>query len=765
MKLSDYIAENRRKMAFLIFCITIIFLSIIVTRGIHYEFEEENFLPENETVKANEEVLNEYTNEYMIPALVKSKDGNILNKTDLLEILHMEKRIYESTGAEPLSVADIIASVFLSSNISIDYEEKIKGIENISNEDIIKLFNFPFFPKGIVSILLSKDFDEKNITAEATVIKVSLNGSLYKDDERALEEERKVKEAAGGSYEFIEPYILGGKLIEEEILQISTESLSIILLLSILFVIIVLFLIYRSILDVVLSLLSLAIAIIWTYGFASALNYSLNPLTMAIPVLLTGLGIDYSIHLRMRIREDGSTKIALKTVGTALFLSALTSSIAFLSNISSFIPALRQFGILSAFGIFSCLAAAVTLAPFHGKRKGEQEYVAPVLANLTTSIQKRKKIILFFIFVITIFMGYSAWHINAEFDMMKFLPEKLETSQHITYLIQNFEGVQGEEVDILIKDNMTEPEKLEKIYHIIENAGNDPYVVKVRGKAQIVSIFSVMKDYANKSYGLHYNATFERMYNMVFYENGLPKENATYEDIAAAYALLYSIAPDDMKHVIHKGENYDGCVIRISTDTGKKEKNISILFGELKKDIGGEKAVITGSIISTFIILKEIRSSQIKSLFLTILFSFIVLETIFLKKKKSFALGFIITLPVIISSLWIIGTMSLFKIPLTITTVAVSSLTIGLGIDYSIHIAYKFLEGKDSISSISRTGSALFGAALTTIAAFGLLSFSPLPQIRLFGMAISVGIVYSFILCAFILPILLQYWKSLRHFS
>jgi predicted RND superfamily exporter protein len=109
--------------------------------------------------------------------------------------------------------------------------------------------------------------------------------------------------------------------------------------------------------------------------------------------------------------------------------------------------------------------------------------------------------------------------------------------------------------------------------------------------------------------------------------------------------------------------------------------------------------------------------------------------------------------------------MSLFKIPLTITTVAVSSLTIGLGIDYSIHIAYKFLEGKDSISSISRTGSALFGAALTTIAAFGLLSFSPLPQIRLFGMAISVGIVYSFILCAFILPILLQYWKSLRHFS
>ncbi|RLF44380.1 MAG: hypothetical protein DRN17_04560, partial [Thermoplasmata archaeon] len=275
-------------MAFLIFCITIIFLSIIVTRGIHYEFEEENFLPENETVKANEEVLNEYTNEYMIPALVKSKDGNILNKTDLLEILYMEKRIYESTGAEPLSVADIIASVFLSSNISIDYEEKIKGIENISNEDIIKLFNFPFFPKGIVSILLSKDFDEKNITAEATVIKVSLNGSLYKDDERALEEERKVKEAAGGSYEFIEPYILGGKLIEEEILQISTESLSIILLLSILFVIIVLFLIYRSILDVVLSLLSLAIAIIWTYGFASALNYSLNPLTMAIPVLLTG---------------------------------------------------------------------------------------------------------------------------------------------------------------------------------------------------------------------------------------------------------------------------------------------------------------------------------------------------------------------------------------------------------------------------------------------------------------------------------------------
>ncbi len=769
MKISDYISKNPRKIIFSVFLITIFFLTVIYVKGIHYEFEEENFLPRNEIVQANEEIFENYANKYIVPILIKARHGNILNKTALIEILQMESKIYESTKAEQMSIADVISSAFLLFDQSASYEDKINEMERRSDEDIRKLFTSPIVSNKIlsfVSLLLSKDFDAKNVTAEACVARVSLNGSLIKDRERALIEEKKIKELAKGNYAFIEPYVLGGRLIGEEIMNSNRKSLSILLPISFFLVIAVLLFIYRRIRDVLLSLLSIAISIVWMYGFASLLNYSLNPLTTAVPVLLVGLGIDYSIHMRMRLKEEKekgrrkeeAVKIALKTVGIALILSALTTSVAFLSNISSFIPLLQQFGIISAFGIFACLIITICFTPFYGEvnkkiSKGNQP-ISFLLTNLAKIAQKRKTFILLLVSVITILMAYFAVQAEAEFDIMDFLPEKLEISKQVTYLLQKFEAAEGEEADVLVRANVANPEIIRKMYSTVENIEDDPYVV------QIVSIFSVMEDYANESYGLNYNSTFSSLYYKIFDKNGFIMENATEEDVVALYDYLLTLAPDDLRYVVHKGDIYDGSVIRILTRTGKNERNISILFGELKKDVQIENAIVTGGIISSYIVLKELRASQIKSLLFTLLFSLILLEIVFLKIRKSVALAFISLLPVAFSAIWIIGTMFLLQISITVTTITVASLAIGLGIDYSIHMTHRFLEEEDFLSTISSTGSALFGSALTTIAAFGLLSFSLLPSVQLFGIAISIAVFYSFILCTFILPILLQIWKS-----
>ena len=758
----DYIVENSRKIVFAVFFTTIIFVSIIFVKGIHYEFDEESFLPQNEIVRANEEVLQNYTNEYTAFILVKAKYGNILNKTALIEILQMEKRIYEATKAKQLSVADVISSAFLFFNLSVSYEEKIKEIEGKSDEDIKKLFHIPLISKRLssfISLLLSKDFDSENVTAKACVVKISLDSMLIKDRDKALEEEKKIEEAIG-EYDFIQPYLIGGRLIEEKIMNANRQSLLLLLPISFFLVVAVLLIIYRGIRDVLLSLLSIAIAIIWMYGFASLLNYSLNPFTTAVPVLLVGLGIDYSIHIRMRIgeeREKGrkeAIKISLRTVGVALILSALTTSIAFLSNISSFIPLLKQFGIISAFGIFSCLLITLFLAPFYSKTS---HTLSNSFAHIAKIAHSKRIFILLLISFITILMSYFAFQIETEFDMMDFLPKELDLSKQIKYLLQEFEGAGGEEADILIEANVANPEVLKKIYETIENIKDDPYIVRSNKEAQIVSIFSVMKEYANETYGMKYNSTFSSLYYKIF-DDELPKENATEEEIIELYDYLATIAPDDFKYVMRN--DYSECVIRILTHTGKNEENISILYNELKKDLQVKNAVITGGIISSYVILKELRASQVKSLFFTVLISTFILGIVFIKRGGSLTLAFISMLPVVLSAIWIIGTMFLLHIPLNVTTITVASLAVGLGIDYSIHITHRFLEKENLVSTISSTGYALLGSALTTIAAFGLLSFSLLPPIRLFGIAISIAIIYSFILCTFFLPIILHMWKS-----
>lgn len=738
------IIKFRKKLLLIVLIISIFFSIIIAYKGIEYEFGEKDFLPKNEIVEANEKIIEEYTNEYFVPILVKSKNGNILEKENLIEILLIEKRLNENLGIEPLSIADIISSSYLSiNNISnFSYENKIEAIEKAN---ISQILNLPFI-KPYLFVFLSKDFNGKK--AEATIIKVALNGSLIKDDKKALENETRILETIRNN-EHIEVSVLGARIISQEIMKANNKSISMLLPLSFFLVIIVLTYIYKDFFDLIMSLIAIGLAILWTIGFTIAVGYKFNPLITSIPVLLVGIGIDYAIHIRMRIREIKKIDILV-----ALLLSAFTTSVAFLSNISSSIPTLKKFGIICSFGIFSCFFITLSLMSYKGKGKKEKEKFVKV-AYL---IKNRKKEVAFLTIFFTIISISYALKIEAEFDMMDFLPKEMKISQEIEYLFRNFEEAQREEAIIMIKGNITNPSMLKEIAEIEENIKNDKFVVKYG----ILSILSLMKDYAEENpFDLRYNKSFSIIYKKYF-ENNLPRENVSSEEIKEVFDFLFEIAPNDAKRVLHRNKEYDECIIRIATNTGKKEENITILYNELKEDLNNKEAIITGGIISGYVILKAFRNSQLKSLLLTILISFIVLEIVFLKKSKSFLIGFISLIPVILSAIWIIGTMSLLSIPLTITTITVASLAVGLGIDYSIHMTYRFLKERNIEKTISSTGYALLGSALTTIAAFALLAFAALPPLRLFGISIAIGISFSYIACVFILPVLLASLPSFK---
>lgn len=136
---------------------------------------------------------------------------------------------------------------------------------------------------------------------------------------------------------------------------------------------------------------------------------------------------------------------------------------------------------------------------------------------------------------------------------------------------------------------------------------------------------------------------------------------------------------------------------------------------------------------------------------------------IFYIKDKSAILGVLTLIPVALCVIWILGSIYLFGIPLNVMTLSIASLTISLGVTYGIHISHRFAEEiKDKDideacrNTIAHTGSALFGAATTTIAGFGLLVFALMPPLQQFGGITALTILYSFISShSFCLP----YWQ------
>jgi len=754
-------------------------------------------------------------------------------------------------------------------------------------------------------MILTKDFDptKGEFKAKGTMIIINLNASSAGTTNGMIgqagssEAEKRMDEIVKGTkLEYTEMTVMGSSIIMDEIMEANNASMAILLPLAFALVIIILAIIYRSGVDMLFSLLALGFAIIWVYGFGSALGYSFNPMTMAVPILIVGLGIDYGIHITMRYREEIKSGkkinqaiiITIASVGMALLLATVTTVVSFMSNLASPISLLGQFGVLAAIGIIGSFVTMTTFVPackqLRDNRKLKKGKFAGMEKN-NNSGRRRAKIksvgvaaldkamsggavaaehhaipVIIVVSLITIGAVGAALQLETTFNFEDFLPDDLEISKDLDYMMAEF-GISGgvaEEVNILVNGDITNPELLRDMDKTINNMKDDKSVIKKADEPDVQSILSVMKDWATNTtqYGLqdtNYDPGFETMYNSTMTIEGVPKQSATKDDIAVLYNWLHSNPKSikAVKYVLHKTENneYDSTVLRISVDVDSNDNEaVETLHEDLKEDKkaldnSADQSIVTGGPILTKVIMDSLNESQIRSLIITIILSFIVLTIVFWYKWRSLILGLITMTPVIFCVAWTLGTMYLVNIPLNMMTIIIASLTIGLGITYGIHITHRFLEdlenhnsknnlpiqkkvgcpncgeivnvsgkpgevvnvtcpscaslgkvvsgkpgevvnvtcpscaslGKVTFkkptsttayiddacrSTVTHTGTALFGAAATTISGFGLLVFALMPPLQQFGGITALTIFYSFLASVFILPTFLVVWAK-----
>jgi len=112
-----------------------------------------------------------------------------------------------------------------------------------------------------------------------------------------------------------------------------------------------------------------------------------------------------------------------------------------------------------------------------------------------------------------------------------------------------------------------------------------------------------------------------------------------------------------------------------------------------------------------------------------------------------------------VGALWTFGIMGYVSIPLTMATMAVLPILIGLGVDYSIQFHNRYQEelirtktvGEAIVTSLSRMFPSVGIALLATIIGFITLYISEVPMIRDFGVVLAVGIVFSYLVALFLL--------------
>jgi uncharacterized protein len=127
---------------------------------------------------------------------------------------------------------------------------------------------------------------------------------------------------------------------------------------------------------------------------------------------------------------------------------------------------------------------------------------------------------------------------------------------------------------------------------------------------------------------------------------------------------------------------------------------------------------------------------------------------------------------VIIGIVYTLGAMGVLSVPITIVSMAVFPIVIGLGVDYAIQFHNRYDEegiGGKSIAdaivdSVTHIGPAIGIAIIAACLGFAALFFSPVPMIKDFGYMLIIGVIACYLVSIFILLTIL-YWRDRRHES
>ena len=611
-------------------------------------------------------------------------------------------------------------------------------------------------------------------------------------------------EAVDGSS--LEYGVISNDLISHDINQGTLGNLVWLIAGAIAVVVLLLAIAFRSIQGVVFPLVALSMALVWTYGALAVFHTRFSVLEVAVAPVILGLGIDYSIHLQRSYnaaRDEGMDAAAAwvsacRALSLALSIAVVTTIAAFLANVVSPLPPVRLFGLTLAFGVLSAfVTATVVVGSMHvlmegsGKRPARssgRELTSRFAREFVITQRRTQAVVLVLVTLLTVgSVVVAASRLETEFDLTDFLAEDMEIMQVRDELFASYEVTGWRPVYILIEpqpgadaidDNGAFVDSLDQMDARIRLA---PRVIIPRsageGEAMYEGVHPLLTD------AIEQDSDFGQRHNISLLGNELVTSAGYHSgDLAAALAELsqnHSLADpltgDDWsarvaKSVVLDDSEGEPRIVFMRVEVQMQASSNS----EIKEAVDGMLEVVeqssgrygmdarmyvTGDLVALTNVMQGLTTSQLESTGISLAVSFIVL----LALTRRIGPAVMVITPVAVAAVWVVGGMAMLNLNWNVLTVMVTALTIGLGIDYSIHVWRRFevasSNGMDPWSALrethSTTGVALVLSAGTTISGFLVLRISPMPVVQDFGIVTAMTVFFSLLLALGLLPILL----------
>lgn len=211
--------------------------------------------------------------------------------------------------------------------------------------------------------------------------------------------------------------------------------------------------------------------------------------------------------------------------------------------------------------------------------------------------------------------------------------------------------------------------------------------------------------------------------------------------------------------------DYTATLVIANADLGADEKSVKKFTEDIARDMESVRRPpgIKMSITGTPVLRNTLLELLVKDAAFTVVLTSIIIFLLLLLTHRPAAKALLIFFPLMGAIVWLIGSMGWLGIPLSIATVGVGAMVLGLGVEYGVFIVERYEEerrrGKSQLDTLTTTlpgvGLAIFGSATTTMVGFLALLLAVMPMIQKMGATLALGIFYAFIAAVVINPALI----------
>lgn len=454
-----------------------------------------------------------------------------------------------------------------------------------------------------------------------------------------------------------------------------------------------LFMFFRNFRGMLLPLVTVGLAGIWTIGLMPLVDVPLTAISTALPVALMAVGVAYGVHVVENVFSDssqgskGRTGInsALGRIYIPVIMAGLTTIASFLSLCTTSVVPMTHFGLLSAFGITVSMVLALTFTPAvlsildsRGKEyvphhNTRFDFIGMLLKKLSfISIHKKEWVLAVSaaIFIVSLFLGR---HVKGDFNLVEDFREGTPIRVSDKILNEQFGGTSQFNVAFATDnlDDIKEPSVLKKMERLQSELN------ELEGIGKTVSIVDFIK---RMNQSMHDG-------DISYYTIPDSKE------LIAQYLLLFSFSGggDDLDSFVDYNFQNGQILLQMKTQSGYLAQDVADTVNKFKdKELTDDKK-ITGVITTGMAMLAKefnrvIVTSQTQSFILAFTLCFFITTGIF----RSFKLGIYSMVPLLIPIVLDFGIMGATGIRLNAATATVASIDIGMGIDYCIHFISRY---------------------------------------------------------------------------